>query len=125
MPETIVVFSSVPDETKGREIARALVEARLAACAKVSAPCASFYWWEGKLAEDREFILTIVTKASLFGELETKLKALHPYAVPEIIALPVTADSRDYLEWVEKETSSQLERPGRSKPIQTGKTPPD
>ena len=104
MTDYIVVLSTVPDEAKGYEIARKLVEARLAACVTVSAACRSFYWWEGKLTEDGEFLLIVKTKAVLYEKLEARLKELHPYSVPEIIALPVVKGSANYLAWLDAET---------------------
>jgi periplasmic divalent cation tolerance protein len=104
MTEYILAQTTVPDEDKGRELARLVVEARLAACAKVSASCLSIYRWEGKVIDDREWILTIVTKQSLYPALEEKIKAYHPYKVPEIIAVPILEGSVDYLEWIKAET---------------------
>ena len=104
MTGAILLQTTVPDEDKGRELARLVVEARLAACAKISASCLSLYRWEGKVIEDREWVLTIVTRPSLFPALEEKIKAYHPYKVPEIIALPVLEGSAAYLEWIEAET---------------------
>ena len=104
MSDFLLVLSAVPGEKKSREIARALVEARLAACVTVSAPCRSHYWWEGKIAEEREYILFIKTRTTLFKKLETQLKAIHPYTVPEIIAVPIVRGSRKYLSWLKAET---------------------
>jgi periplasmic divalent cation tolerance protein len=104
MSESIIVQTTVPDEDKGRELARLVVEARLAACAKVCASCLSLYRWEGKVIDDREWVLTIVTRQSLYPALEEKIKAYHPYKVPEIIALPILEGSGDYLEWIKAET---------------------
>ncbi len=104
MTESILVQTTVPDEDKGRELARLVVEARLAACAKVSSSCLSIYRWEGKVIDDREWILTIVTKQSHYPALEEKIRAYHPYKVPEIIALPILEGSADYLDWIEAET---------------------
>ena len=106
MSEHIIVFSTVPDEAKGREIARTLVEERLAACVTISAACRSFYWWEGKIADEGEFMLVIKTKAPLYPKLEEKLKGIHPYTVPEIIALPIVKGSKKYLDWLDAETGT-------------------
>ena len=103
MVEYIIVLSTVPDESRGHEIARALVEARLAACVTVSPPSRSTYRWEQKIVEEREHVLLIKTKAALYEDLEIKLKELHPYRVPEIIALPVSRGSEKYLEWLDAE----------------------
>ena len=104
MGEAILVQTTVPDEEKGREIARVLIEARLAACVKTAAPCVSLYRWEGRIVDDREWVLTIVTRRDLYPALEEKIRALHPYQVPEIIALPVLEGNPDYLKWIEAET---------------------
>ena len=104
MHNHVIVFSTVPDEARGREIGRALVEERLAACVTVSAACRSLYWWEGKIADESEYMLVIKTKASLYEKLEAKLKEIHPYTVPEIIALPIVAGSKKYLDWLAAET---------------------
>jgi periplasmic divalent cation tolerance protein len=104
MTEYLFILTAVPDENKARTIAAHLVESKLAACVTVSAAARSVYRWEGKLREDREYVLFIKTKASLFKELEAALKAVHPYAVPEIIALPIVKGSRAYLDWIAKET---------------------
>ena len=104
MKEFRIVLSTVPDEELGRRLARTLVEERLAACVNVSPAVTSFYWWGGKIVEDREFILLIKTKASVLDRLEARLKELHSYKVPEFIALPVAAGSAEYLGWLDAET---------------------
>ncbi len=106
MDRFILVLTTMPEEERAQEIAKALVGERLAACVTVSSACQSLYWWEDRIAEDREYILYIKTKASLYPRLEKKLKELHPYEVPEIIALPIQKGSRAYLDWLKKETES-------------------
>ncbi len=101
----ILILSTVPDEDKGLEIARALVDEHLAACVTVLPRATSVYRWEGKIAEDGEFVLLIKTRAGRYAELESRLKALHPYKVPEIIALPIVRGSQAYLSWLAAETS--------------------
>ncbi|MGD9344851.1 MAG: divalent-cation tolerance protein CutA [Candidatus Aminicenantes bacterium] len=83
-----------------------MVEEQLAACVNVSSAIRSYYWWEERITDDREFILFIKTRTSLFRELEEKIKTLHSYEVPEIIALPIFAGSKDYLDWVRQSTKS-------------------
>lgn len=100
----IMVLTTVPEEKTGDDIGRALVEEKLAACVTVSSAARSFYRWEGKLCAEEEHILFIKTRASLFERLEARIKTLHPYKVPEIIALPVEKGSKDYLGWLEEET---------------------
>jgi len=104
MPEHILVLTTVPDEQKAQDIAETLVGERLAACVTVSAGCQSFYWWEGKISQDREMMLFIKTKAALYDQLEARIKQVHPYRVPEIIALPLIRGYVKYLDWLTKET---------------------
>jgi len=106
MADYILLLVTVPDQEKGREIARCLVEERLAACVTVSGSSRSFYWWEEKIAEESEHILFIKTRASLYLKLEEKIRKLHPYEVPEIIALPILKGYEKYLAWLHKETKS-------------------
>jgi periplasmic divalent cation tolerance protein len=101
----ILVLSTVPDEGKGLEIARALVDERLAACVTVLTRATSVYRWEGKTVEEGEFVLLIKTRAERYVELEARLKALHPYTLPEVIALPVVRGSEAYLSWLAAETT--------------------
>ncbi len=104
MAEYLLVLTTVPSEETASQIARNLVEERLAACVTFSSPSQSFYWWEGKINQDQEFMLFIKTREDLYSELEKKLKELHPYSVPEILAFRITRGSESYLNWLEKET---------------------
>jgi len=104
MSKHILVLTTVPDEQKGKEIARQLLEERLAACVTISSACKSLYWWQERISEEQEYILFIKTKASLYAELEERIRKLHPYKVPEIIALPLTKGFRNYINWIDKET---------------------
>jgi len=100
----ILVLTTVPDEKTGHTIAEQLVKERLSACVTVSAASQSFYWWQGKISNEKEHILFIKTKATLFTDLEKKIEEIHPYEVPEIVALPFLEGSTKYLSWIEKET---------------------
>jgi periplasmic divalent cation tolerance protein len=106
MGEYILVLTTVPDEKTAQDIAKRLVQKKLAACVTVSAASQSFYWWEKKISQGQEFMLFIKTKASLYEKLEESIKSLHPYSVPEIIALPLSKGNREYLDWLDKETKS-------------------
>ncbi|MGB2905609.1 MAG: divalent-cation tolerance protein CutA [Candidatus Aminicenantaceae bacterium] len=103
----IVVLSTVPDIATGRKIARGILEERLAACVNISGPLESLYWWEGKIQQDQEHLLVIKTRTELFPRLEEAVQGLHPYDVPEIIALPIEQGSSSYLEWIESETQNE------------------
>lgn len=104
MTEFLLALTTVPDEATGRDIARALVEKRLAACVTVTAAAASVYRWRGKICEEAERVLLIKTRSELFPALEEALRSLHPYEVPELIALPVERGSKAYLDWLRTET---------------------
>lgn len=102
--QSLLVLTTLPDLAAARQLARALVEARLAACVNVLAPCASLYRWEGEVREDGEVPLLIKTSEDRYAALETYLRQHHPYDLPEIIALPVARGLAGYLDWVASET---------------------
>jgi len=101
MTDKIVVLVTCGSLKEGRRMARALVEARLAACANVlQTPIESIYRWKGNVDAAKEFLLIIKTSRARFAALETAVRRLHSYDVPEIIALPIEKGSRDYLAWL-------------------------
>jgi len=102
----ILVLTTVPEEKSGQKIAEQLVKEKLAACVTVSASSLSFYRWQGKIARETEHILFIKTNATLYQELEKRIREIHPYEIPEIIALDVYQGLKEYLAWIEKETKS-------------------
>jgi periplasmic divalent cation tolerance protein len=96
-----VVFVTCPSRGLARKIARAVVQKRLAACVNIIlSPVESLYRWKGKVEKAREYLLVMKTTAKRLAELERELKRLHSYEVPEFIALPVVAGSREYLAWL-------------------------
>ncbi len=95
----------MPTRAVARRIARELVKARLAACVQVLGPIESTYWWQGKQQTGREWLCLVKTTRVRYNALVRRLGALHPYDTPEILALPVAAGSRAYLEWLGHETS--------------------
>jgi len=101
----LLVISNAPDQETAQRIARALVERRLAACVNILAPCQSIYNWEGTVEDSTEIPLLIKTTAARYGALEAAITALHPHAIPEIVALPLSHGLPDYLNWVQSETS--------------------
>ena len=105
LPKIDVVLVNAPAADAAR-IARALVEQRLAACVNVVPGVTSFYRWEGAIHEDAESTLIIKTRRELLPELTAAIKTLHPYTLPEVLALPasVMRSSREYLNWVIQET---------------------
>jgi periplasmic divalent cation tolerance protein len=100
----IVVLCTCPDESVALEIARKLVNEGLAACVNRLAPVTSIYRWAGRTCEESEQLLMIKTTMASYEALEVRLKALHPYEIPEIIALPVVAGSSQYLDWLAQAT---------------------
>jgi periplasmic divalent cation tolerance protein len=99
-PNVIVVFVTCPNRRVADAIARGLVDERLAACANIVPGLTSIYRWEGKVCRDREVLLLLKTKRSGFTALARRVRELHPYSVPEIIALPVALGAQAYLSWV-------------------------
>jgi periplasmic divalent cation tolerance protein len=97
-----VLVTSPPD--RAPEIARAIVEERLAACASILPAVRSIYSWQGKLCDDGEALLVIKTRPERFERLRARIVELHPYEVPEIVALPIVAGHEPYLAWVEGST---------------------
>jgi periplasmic divalent cation tolerance protein len=102
----VVVLITVPSTEVGRQVARALLDQRLAACVNLVPGVNSLYVWDGQLQDDEEVLLVVKTRSELFTRLVPAVRAVHPYTVPEIIALPVLAGSRDYLDWIEDATKN-------------------
>ena len=97
-----VVLVTCGTLAEGRRIARRVVSSRLAACVNIIlSPVESFYTWKGNLEKAREYLLVIKTTSKRLAELESEVKRLHTYEVPEFIALPVVAGSREYLAWLQ------------------------
>ncbi len=99
----LVVYVTAPAGNKAAAIARTLVRSRLAACVNIVRGVRSLYRWEGRLCDDREDLLVIKTTRAAFERLRAKVLSIHPYSCPEVIALPVLAGHRAYLDWVAKE----------------------
>ena len=104
MFEPIVVLVTCGSEEEALKIAKSLVEGRLGACVNLISPIRSIYRWEGKVRDEKEWLLVIKTQKRRFAELEKKVKALHSYSVPEIISFPITEGSSAYLNWIKENT---------------------
>jgi periplasmic divalent cation tolerance protein len=96
----LVVYCSCPDEASAARLADALVGERLAACVTRLPGATSVYWWEGSVHQDPEVVLIIKTTAGRLANLTARIEALHPYEVPEVIAVPAAGGSERYLSWV-------------------------
>jgi len=104
MSDVLVVMTNTPDVDVARKIAADLLKKKLAACVNIVSGCESHYFWKGELKQATEFQLQIKTTVSRYTQIEASIRALHPYDVPEIIAIPVSKGSHDYLAWVAEET---------------------
>ena len=102
----LVCLASCPDAALAQRIAAALVEARLAACVTCLPGARSTYRWNGALTVDDEVVLVIKTSARCLPALGQRLQALHPFEVPELVALPVTGGLPAYLRWIDASTAS-------------------
>lgn len=102
--ENIVVFITASNEDEAAKISRALVEARLAGCANIIKGIRSIYHWQGKIEDESEVLMVVKTQRNLFPALSKKVKELHTYTVPEILALPVVEGSAEYLDWLKEVT---------------------
>jgi periplasmic divalent cation tolerance protein len=98
--DAVVVLVAAPTAEKAVELARTVVEEKLAACANVLPGVRSIYRWKGAVQDDAEVLLLLKTQRKRFPELRDRLLALHPYEVPEVLALPVEAGSEAYLDWI-------------------------
>jgi periplasmic divalent cation tolerance protein len=105
MPQFGVIFVTVPTLEVGQTIATALIEAELAACVTMF-PVQSIYTWQGTVQQETEQQLLIKSDLRLFAQLEAKVRSLHPYEVPEVIALSIVAGSSAYLTWIGQQVVS-------------------
>jgi periplasmic divalent cation tolerance protein len=94
-----MMLTTLPSAEAAKALARTLVEENLAACVQLST-IESFYRWEGKVANEPEVLLLIKTRTALFDEATARIQELHPYTVPEIVALPFAAGNADYFQWL-------------------------
>lgn len=100
MAAALLIITSVPDLETARKIAAALLDARLAACVQVGAAVESLYHWRGKRETCLEVPVTIKTRSGHFDAVAAEIRRLHPYELPEIVAVPVTQGLPGYLDWV-------------------------
>ncbi|GJQ54073.1 MAG: divalent-cation tolerance protein CutA [Rhodocyclaceae bacterium] len=103
--EFLLVLTTCPGHTIAAEIATAVIDQRLAACVNRIPGVKSWFRWQGQLQQEEEVLLLIKTTRARLDQLETLIRALHPGEVPEIIALPITAGSAAYLQWISENTA--------------------
>jgi periplasmic divalent cation tolerance protein len=112
MNEHIQVFTTTENKDDAGKIARDLVEKRLVACAQVFGPIMSTYRWKGKIEEEEEWLCILKTRSESYEELEKRIKSIHPYEEPEILALPVVKGSRGYLDWMDRQMKADQKNEG-------------
>jgi periplasmic divalent cation tolerance protein len=101
----VAVFVTTASAEEAQRIARAVVDERLAACANVLGAVASRYWWKGQVEEASEVLLILKTRRELVEAVAARVRALHSYTVPEVIAIPIVGGNPDYLDWISDSTA--------------------
>lgn len=109
MQQALLVLTNVPDAAIATAMARELVERRLAACVNILPGVKSVYRWQDVIEEASEITLLVKTAPDRYAELEAAIRGAHPYQVPEIIALPITAGLTSYLNWIAEETKKDVD----------------
>ena len=102
--EKIIVLITAASEDEAAKIGRTLVDEKLAACANIIPGIRSIYTWKGETCDDTECLMVVKTVAANFDALERRVRELHSYEVPEVIAIPIIKGSAPYLDWVEENT---------------------
>lgn len=99
----VVISTSCDSEQMAHDIGRLMLEKRLAACVQILPPITSLYWWQGEIAKDNEFLVTMKSDRRLFERISKEIRSIHPYEVPEIIATPVVDVDEEYARWMKEE----------------------
>jgi len=99
-----IVFNTCPDRQTAQDIARQLVELQLAACVNIIPAIESIYRWQDEVESSSEYLLIIKTQAGCYTELESTIQTLHPYELPEVVAVPIEAGLPAYLDWINNNT---------------------
>ena len=102
--DALLVFTTLPTPDKAADLARMLVEEGLVACGNILPAVRSIYRWEGKMQDENEVMLLLKTRAEHLERLKLRILEVHPYEVPEVLAIPVESGYRGYLEWIAAET---------------------
>jgi periplasmic divalent cation tolerance protein len=105
MTDFIQVMTAIGSKEDAQKVANAIVEQRLAACVQIIGPITSTYWWQGAIETAEEWVCLIKTRQDLYERVEQAIRENHPYDEPEILALPVLAGSKSYLQWIVSETT--------------------
>ena len=111
----VQLLVSVPSARVAAQLSQALLESRLCACAQTLGPVTSRYHWQGTLQRSREWLLLLKTRTALQARVEREIRRLHPYEVPEILALPLLSGHAPYLAWLQRECATGRTSSRRSK----------
>jgi periplasmic divalent cation tolerance protein len=103
----VFVYTTYPSLVEAERIGKAVLERRLAACVNILPGMISHYWWQGAIERGEEVVMIIKTRASLAGEVNAAVKAMHSYTTPAIVVLPIEDGEPGYLEWLMRETETQ------------------
>ncbi len=104
MSDAVVILVTTPTIDEARKIGNALVEEKLIACANIIPQVESIFYWQDKVCNEKEALMVIKTRKKLIEKIIKRVKALHSYSVPEVIALPIIEGSKDYIKWVKEVT---------------------
>lgn len=104
MSETVVIFVTTSSIDEARKIGNTLVEEKLIACANIISQVESIFYWQDKVCNEKEALMIIKTQKKLIDKIIKRVKSLHSYTVPEVIALPIIEGSKDYIKWVKEVT---------------------
>jgi periplasmic divalent cation tolerance protein len=113
--EFVFIYVTAPSAEQAKSIGRTLVEERLAACVNILEGMTSFFWWEGKIDEGHEAVLIAKTRAPLCDAVVDRVRALHGYSCPCVVALPLVGGNPAFLEWIASETG-EPSKPGGAAP---------
>lgn len=105
----LMITTTVESRVDAEKMAAMLLANRLVACAQITGPVSSSYWWQGKIVSSEEYLLVMKSDESRYDELEQRIRELHPYETPEIIATAITHISEGYRQWLEQELQTGRE----------------
>jgi periplasmic divalent cation tolerance protein len=104
----VILLVTAANREEAEKISKALLNEKMIACANIIGPISSLFWWHEKIESAQEYVLLMKSRLDLFDKISEKVKALHSYEVPEIIALPVIRGFNAYLEWLDRSLSNSL-----------------
>ena len=102
MSDFVLILSTINDYEKARDISKKLLEDKLIACSNIVPKITSVYCWKGEICEDGECLMLMKSRRSVFDNIKARISELHPYEVPEIIAIDITDGTSDYLNWIKQ-----------------------